>query len=118
MAATPQYGTMCFVGIRTGKTYSKDIYLSDVAEAMVRWDGGAGASSSSPDSWRPPEPVILVDYSQVTGTADTTKIILIRDGQPTGDILRYTIHLTSLSNRPRLRIGFSGKTDIAGIQKA
>lgn len=117
MAATPQYGSMVFVG-RSGRVYSKDIYLSDVASAAVRWDAGAGASSSSETSWTPPEPVWLRDYAQVTGTADTTKLQLTRDGIPTGDILRYTVHLTSLNNRPRLSIGFPRMCKITALQLA
>lgn len=110
MAATPQYGTMTFVSAlsnRAGlrRTYIKDVYLNDVANNPVRFDGGNGAGTATPTELTFPEPVILVDYSQVTGTVDTTKLQLTRNGMPTGDILRYTIHLTSLNNRPRLSIG-------------
>lgn len=117
MAATPQYGTMVFQG-RSGKRYSKDIYLSDVAAGLVRFDAGAGAGAASPTEWRPPELAVLVDYAQVTGTADTTKLQLTRNGIPTGDILRYTVHLTSLNNRPALRTGFLAGDVVAGIQLA
>jgi len=48
MTAAPQYGTLIFKGLQTGKTYSVDIYVSDVANALVHLDGGAGAGSSSP----------------------------------------------------------------------
>lgn len=119
MAATPQSGTMVFVGLLSKRTYVKDVYLSDVANALIRWDGGAGgAGAATPDHWRPREPVLLVDYSQVTGTADTTKLEMVRDSQSTGDILRYTVHLTTLSNRPRLSIGFRAGQDIQAVQRA
>jgi len=118
MAATPQYGTFVFRGTRTGTTYIKDIYISDVANALVTFDGGGGAGASSPDFTTFPEPVVLEDYSQVTGTADTTKIRIVANGTPTGHILRYTIHLTSLNNRPRLAIGFRAHTRVQAIQLA
>lgn len=118
MAATPQYGTMIFRGMKSGLTYSKDIYLSDVANALINWDGGAGASATSPTNWTPPEAVVLVDYSQVTGTADTTKLQMTRDGVSTGDMFRYTIHLTSLNNRPKLRTVFGARQQISAIQRA
>lgn len=118
MAATPQYGTMKFIGLVTGQTYTKDIYLSDVANARVRWDGGLGASSTSPEFFTPPEPVVMQDYAQVTGTADTTKLQVCRAGVPTGDILRYTIHLTTLNNRPALNIVFAAGQDISANQLA
>lgn len=116
MAATPQFAQMSFRGGVSGKSYSKDIYLSDVAAALARFDGGSGASSTSPTDWRPPEPVVLVDYSEVTGKADTTKIQLTRNGVPTGDILRASIHLTSLANRPRLAIPFNTGDQISAVQ--
>jgi len=118
MTATPQYGTFQFVGVLSRKTYTKDVYVSDVANATVKFDGGTGASSTSPGYWRTPEPVVLRDYSQVTGTADTTKIQLVRNGVQTGDVLRYAIHLTTLNNRPGLNIPFMKGDEISAIQLA
>ena len=118
MAATPQYGTMVFYGARSRRNYSKDIYLSDVANGLINWDNGAGAGSTSDTEWRAPEPVMLIDYAQVTGTADTTKLQVIRNGVPTGDILRYAIQLTTLNNRPSPRIMFAQGDKIQAIQLA
>lgn len=116
MTATPQFATAVFIGLRTRKSYHKDIYLSDVNGALVTWDAGNGASSTSPSDWTPPEAVLLRDVSIVTGTADTTKIRLTRNGVATGDILRYSIHLTSLANRPQLQVGFNALEKITAIQ--
>jgi len=118
MTATPQYATFIFRGLNSGKTYSVDAYVSDVDGALLNWDGGAGASSSSPTFWIPPEDVVLEDYAQVTGTADTTKIRLTANGKPTSHVLRYAIHLTTLNNRPKLSIGFRAGTQIGAIQLA
>lgn len=117
MAATPQYGTMIFVG-QSGRTYVKDLYLSDVAGAAVRFDSGAGAGAASSDFMTFPENVTLVDYAQVTGTADTTKLRLTVNNVPTGQVLRYTIHLTSLNNRPKLLIPIGKDARFSGIQLA
>jgi len=117
MAATPQYGALTFVGA-SGKTYSVDIYISDVANALVTFDGGAGAGASSPDFWTPPEDVVLKDYAQVTGTADTTKVRITSNGRPTQHILRYTVYLTSLNSRPPLNVGFRAGSRIGAIQLA
>lgn len=118
MAATPQYASFTFIGAQTKKTYTVDAYLTDVANALVRWDGGNGSSSSSPDRWVPPENVVLVDYSQVTGTADTTKLQILRNNAPTGDILRYVPHLTTNAFRPRLQIGFRAGMEVRALQLA
>jgi len=117
MVATPQYATFFFRGA-SGKTYSVDAYVSDVANALVTFDGGAGAGSSSPDFWTPPEDVVLVDYSMVTGTADTTKIRMTVNGRPTQHIFRYTVFLTSLNNRPKISIGFRAGARVSAIQLA
>ena len=118
MAATPQYGTFIFKGLATGRIYNVDAYFSDVAEAAVHFDGGGGASSGSPDSYIPLEPVALIDQSIVTGTADTTKIQILRGNQPVGDFLRYTQHLTTSAFRSPVNVGFAGGTPVRAIQKA
>lgn len=117
MAATPQYGTFTFIG-RSGRIYNVDSYFSDVADALVTFDGGGGAGTTSPSSWTCPEAVVLVDQSIVTGTQDTTKIQVLRNNQPTGDFLRYTQHLTTSAQRSPLRIGFLPGTEVRAIQKA
>ena len=115
MVATPKYGSMVFVGA-SGKTYSVDKYVSDVNAGLTNWDGGAGAGASSPTYWVAPENVTLVDYAQVTGTADTEKIRLVANGKPTMHVLRYGVHLTTLNSRPKLAINFRAGTQISCIQ--
>lgn len=116
MAATPQYGTMSFRGQQSGELYEIDIYVSDVNGATVRFDGGAGAGSASAEFVTFNEPVRLVDYAQVTGTADTEKIRVTADGTPLKSMLRYGIHLSTLATRPALNIPFKAKTRIGAIQ--
>lgn len=118
MVAAPQFCTFIFRGLRTGLSYIKDAYMSDVVGALVRWDSGAGAGAGSDVFWTLPEDAVLVDYSQVTGLTDTTKLQLTRNGVATGDILRYAIHLTTLANRPALRVVFPAGSKIGGIQLA
>lgn len=115
MAATPQYGQMVFVG-QSGKTYAVDIYVSDVNGALVHFDGGAGASTTSPTFWVAPENCTLIDYSQVTGTADTEKLRLTVNGRPLSSILRYGVHLTTLATRPTLNVGFRGGSQVSAFQ--
>lgn len=118
MVAAPQYGIMTFLGLATNRTYSRDIYLSDVANALVRWDAGAGASPTSPEDWIPPENVRLVDFAIVTGMTDTTKIQLVRGANVTGDHLRFAMHLTTLSKRGVINLDFPAGVKIQLIQKA
>lgn len=118
MVAAPQYGTYIFQGMRSSRIYNVDAYHSDVADALVNFDGGAGASATSPTSWTAPEPVVLIDQSIVTGMTDTTKVQILRNNQPVGDFLRYTQHLTTSAFRSPTRVGFAQGTEFRAIQKA
>jgi len=116
MAATPQYGQMMFRGRNTGQLYGIDIYVSDVNGAAVLFDNGAGAGTGGAKFVTFNEPVTLVDYAQVTGTADTEKLRLTSDSKPLPTILRYGVHLTSLNNRPVLNIPFRQGSRIGALQ--
>ena len=117
MGVTPTFGVMSFLGLASKMTYSKDVYLADVADSLIKWDGGAGSSATSPSDWMAPEPVVLRDFSIVTGPTVIFKIQITRDGVPTGDILRLSIHLTTLNNRPVLNIPFAKGSKISAIEK-
>jgi len=118
MAATPQYGTFVLVGLRSQRIYNVDAYFSDVADALVNFDGGAGAGATSPSSFTCPEAVLLIDQAIKTGMVDTTKIMVLRNNQPTGDFLRYSQHLDTSPARSPVRIGFQQGTELRAIQKA
>jgi len=118
MAAAPQYGSMVFRGLGSGKTYSVDLYASDVANAVVNLDGGAGASSSSPTFWIPPEDVTLFDFFIHTGMTDTTRIRITSNGRPTSHILRYAAQLDTSNARTPLIINFRAGTQVSAIQLA
>ena len=109
---------MIFVGAKTGQTYPIDIYISDVAGALVRFDNGAGAGSASETFITFNEPVVLRDYSMVTGTTDVEKIRLLANNTPTNMVLRFDVHVSTNSNRPALNIGFNAGTRISGFQIA
>lgn len=117
MAATPQYGFMKFKGM-SGRTYIKDVYASDVANALVNFDSGAGAGSSSETFWTPPEPVVLTDFGIHTGMVDTTAIRITKNGVPSGDTLRYAAHLDTSTGRPGLVIGCAASVKVSAIQIA
>ena len=117
MAATPKTGTMFFRGSKG--TYAISIYLSDVANASATWNAQGTSTSSSNQYWRCPEQVVLYDYAQVTGTADTTSISLQQDGATrSGNVLPYLAYLTSINTRPALNVTFPAGALIGAIQNA
>lgn len=117
MVAAPRYGTFSFMG-RSGRIYNVDAYISDVADDLVTWDAGAGASATSPTSFTAPEPLVLIDLAVATGLTDTSKLQILRNNQPTGDFLRYAQHINTSPFRSPLRLGFMPGVEVRAIQKA
>jgi len=116
LGVTPTYASISFMGLRSRKTYTKDVYIADVANAQVHWDAGQGASGTTPTEWICPEPVLLGDIAVVSGPTVIFKLQITRNGVPTGDIIRLVPHLTTNPMRPRLQVGFETYARIAAIE--
>jgi len=104
--ATPQYGFITIAWQAGGQVMTKNIehYTSDVDAALVNFDGGGGAGTTSPDYFTVPRSCNLIDYAIATGTADTEKVRTLIDGNDVGNTMRYATHLDSLAKRPALSI--------------
>lgn len=114
--ATPTVGQFHFTG-RSGMTYTKQVYISDVAAALAQWDNGAGAGANSGDNWMPDEDVVLTDVSFPSGYTVVTSVQLLRNGIPTGDFLSLVPFLSTTANRPALKIPFVAGKKIQAIQR-
>jgi len=118
MAATPRYGTAVFKG-SSGRVYNVDVYVSDVASALVNWDSGNGATSTSLTYWKAPENCVLIDVSLASGLADTTNVGMVSDGaQVPGARSRYANYLNTLAFRPAINLGFRQGSNVSAIQVA
>jgi hypothetical protein len=115
MAATT--GTMIFYGNQSKRSYVVDVYLDDVAGAAINFDQGAGAGATTREEISFIEGVVLADVAIVTGAAQT-KLQICKNGVPTGDMLRHTMHLNTLAFRPRLVIPFSAGEKLSALQLA
>ena len=115
MAATQ--GTAIFIGRKSKKSYAVDVFLSDTVNTPVNWSVGGAALATTPETWTPPEDVVLVDLAIVTGAAQT-RLQVVRNQAPTGDVLAHSIYLNTLAKRPPLAIGFPVGGTIALIQLA
>ncbi len=115
MAAAPQSGTMNFVGV-SGAIYQKDVYISDVLAANIRFDSGGGASAASLEFWKAPENVTLIDFSIPTGLTDTTLARMTVNGRPLESVVRWANHLNTLPTRLALGTRFQGGANIGFIQ--
>jgi len=111
-----QYGTAYFKS-RSGRSITKDIYFNDTANALVNWDNGAGSGAATPTDWTAPELMVLKDLVIAAATGQT-KTQIVRNGVPTGDMLRNAVHLAAVTTRPALTIFFGPGDRISLIQLA
>jgi hypothetical protein len=118
MAAAATYGTAFFRGRSTMQLYPIDIYISDVAGQKIRFDNGNGASAAADDFVTFNEPVILEDITILVGGTDTEKFRITADSKPLPHVIRYSVFLNTLNNRPKLNIPFRSNTRIGGFQIA
>lgn len=108
---------MFFRGAR--QTYNVNVYISDISNALITLSANGSAGTGSPTFWRCPEAVTLVDYAQVTGTADTLSLTMQQDGaNKPASILPYATYLTTINTRPNVNLTFPAGALIGAIQNA
>ena len=114
--ATPENGTMTFKGA-SGRLYTLDVYVSDVAAAAFVWNPNGSAVAGGSTYWRCPENVTLVDYSVATGNTVAVGAYFTRDGATIpGTSLRTANQLNTLAFRPALKIDFPSGCLIGAVQ--
>jgi len=105
--ASAQNGVYTFVG-RSGRVYSVDSYTSDASAGVLSTFNPSGlAVAGSPQYWRAPEQVTLIDFAMHTGTTQTG-VVMTEDGAvKNGAVLKYVPFLDTIANRPKLNIPFN-----------
>lgn len=117
MAATPKTGTLFFRGSR--QTYNVNVYVSDVANALITLNANGAAGTGSPTTWRAPENVVLTDFAMTTGTADTTNLTMQQDlANKPATVLPYAAFLTTINTRPPINVSFPAGALIGAVQNA
>lgn len=111
-----QNGVFTFKG-KSGQRYALSAYFDDSANAPVRFSAAGKAGATSAQDWTPPETVALVDVVLAAASGQTHTQIL-RNGQPTGDILLNALYLASITFRPPLAIVFTPLTKVSALQLA
>lgn len=118
MAATPTTAVFSFKGIGQFKrNYSISAYISDVANAKVRFNANGAAGASSDEYVQFNEPVMLTDVSVITGYADTSGMRFQSGGVdiPQSATL-FATNLTTLQARNAPPIAFAAQSQIGAIQ--
>lgn len=111
-----QYGCARFVG-QSGRIYYKDLYFDDTAGNRVNFDSGSGAGAATATDLSFKEDVALTSLVLAAATAQTKTQILVNE-TPTGDIVRNSLHLVSVTNRPALGVPIQKGLRVALVQLA
>lgn len=117
MAASYGVVVLVFGSRGTSVTLEKDIYLDDTAGNMVRWDNGAGASATSDTNFNVPADCKIVDICIASATGQTKTQVNVNN-QPTGNMLRNSLHLSTITSRPPMRIPLFKDQKLSLIQLA
>jgi len=113
MATAVNY-QLAFLG-KSGRTYTISGYTADTAGVINTFAANTAAVAGSPNYWRPPEDVVLVDWSMTTGTTQTTGVLTENGATKNGAIISYVAHVSTNSNRPKLSLPFPAGTLIGAI---
>lgn len=117
MAPAPQRGTLTLRGDRSGRAYSVNMYVSDVAAAFVTFNANGQAGTGSPTFYVIPEDCILEDISLTTGLTDTTQMVLqANQAVVPGTVIRYADFINTLNDRPKLGLGIRQGTQLQFLQ--
>jgi len=96
--------TIVLRGLRTGKTYSVDVYAPDAVATLFTFNSSGAAVAGSNSTYRAVEDCIISDIS-VTAAPTATGFTFTANGNViSGGVLRWANQLTSLPNRTQLSI--------------
>lgn len=100
MAAAPRNALLTFMSADRKRTYTYNVYLSDVAAAFARFNTVQAAGASDETFITAPEDMFLADASVPTGLTDTTSGTLwINDGPVANSIMAWSTITSTLSSR-------------------
>lgn len=97
-------GTMVLKGIKSGRTYSIDLFLPDAVATEVKFNPTGKALTSSPADFRVSEDSLIVDLTTATAPTAVGGNFRINSGLVNGGAYRYADRLNTLSKRADLLI--------------
>ena len=103
--AVPVTATLSFVGAG-GKGYQISMYTADTAAYINKLSAHTVAGAGSATYWRPPENVVLTDFSIKTGTTQLDMVMTVDGAVKNGTVLNFLCHVSTAPFRPPLRIAF------------
>ena len=108
--------TLVLKGLRTGKTYSVDVYAPDAVATLFTFNSAGAALATSNSSYRAVEDCIISDISVTAGPTATGFTFTANGNVINGGVLRWANQLTSLPNRTNLQIPIRSGDFLGAIQ--
>jgi len=116
MAAAPKNGILTFRGA-SGKTYTYNVYISDVNGAFLKWSTVKSAASTDTDFITAPENMQLIDASVPTGLTDTTSATLwLADGPVPNALVAWAPIVNTLPSRSFPPVKIAGGRKVQFLQ--
>ena len=108
--------TLVLKGLRTGKTYSVDVYAPDAVATLFTFNSAGAAAATSNTSYRAVEDCIITDISAAAGPTATGFTFTANGNVINGGVLRWANQLTSLPNRTQLVIPLRSGDFLGAVQ--
>jgi len=96
-------GSMVAVG-KSGRTYTVDVYVPDAVATLLAFNPSGKAVSTSPDTLKFPEDVVVVDLTTATAPTAVGGTAKINSGVVNGGTFRWADRINTLSTRFKLSI--------------
>lgn len=110
-----QNGTFVFVGVKSGQTYTVDVYIPDAVATKLTFNASGLAASTSNDYWKAPEDCVLVDISGAAPTA-VGGTITLSGALYNGKTFRWANQLATLSTRMKHKIPIPAGEQVGCLQ--
>lgn len=116
MAAAPQRFVLTLEGRSGGRTLSG--YASDVANTFCTLSASTYAGTGADNNYIAQSAGVISGASITTGLTDTKAFSVVINGVPVGQIVDYVSHVSTVADRPKLRIPFGAGAKIQLLQVA
>lgn len=113
-----QLGSMTLLGLQSKRTYVVDFYAPDAAGTILTFNPTGAAASTSPQTFRVPEDVLIRDISIAASPTATNVTLQINGSVIVGGVVRWANVLNTLPFRVPLNIPVKAGDFIGGTQAA
>ena len=108
--------TIVLKGLKSGKTYSVDVYAPDAVATLFTFNAAGAAVATSNNSYRAVEDCLIKDIAVLAGPTATGFVFTSNGNVINGGALRWANQLTSLPNRTNLTIPIRAGDFLGALQ--